>query len=98
MTTRKDLIDDIAGDIAEGYSNGKFDAAYFLDSLMDDRQVEAHHVAILLNGGHAEYDVEKRIREMVKAAAVSFFSEDDRGIDYISDRLAEIEADAERAA
>ena len=94
--TRTDLIKSLADDISCGWPLGRYDAAYFLDTLLDDRRVTAAQVEILLNlddDNNTRIDVADRIRELVKSEAVKFFTSDERGKQYVSDLLAEQERD-----
>jgi hypothetical protein len=93
--TRAYLIKLLAEDISCGYPS-RYDSAYFLDTLLDDRRVTAAQVAILLNldeRNDTRIDVADRIRELVKSEAVKFFSDDERGKQHVSDLLAEQERD-----
>ena len=98
--TRTELIAELAQDIAEGNHMTKFGRAFFLDTLMDSGRVSPDFVDVLLDKRHeAHYSVIDSIIEMVKIDATRFLTDDPRGQDYISDRLAEIErANAEDRA
>jgi len=95
--TRTEMIQDIAEDIADGHAVGGYATHQFIDILIDEDKIDSAAVAVLLNGGEWEYDVKKRIREQIKAEAVSFFT-DGLGSDYIDDRMAEQRAESESDA
>ena len=90
------LIADISDDIVCGTAHGKYDAAYFLDGLMDEQSVTALDVSILLlshQDSEEHMYVSERVRELVEAEAIKFFSDEPAGQDYVSDLMAEIERD-----
>jgi len=93
MSRRTDLIAEMADDIACGTAvAGGFDAAFFLDSLIDQGRVSAVDVAVLLTcGEHSEQHIftADLLRGMVKADAIQYFTNSDRGIDFVNDMLAE---------
>lgn len=101
-TDRAKMIADIADDISCGFGAGKYDRAFFLDSLMDNQRVTADDMDMLLTSSETNYDrrcaVRERICELVKQDAIEFFTNGD-GTDFIDERLAlaekEREADAE---
>lgn len=100
MSRRAELIAEIADEISCGESYGKYCAAFFMDSLLDDGRITADDVAILLTRNDysdAHIAVADRLREMVKQSAVEFFT-NGRGTDYIDDKLAEERAEAEADA
>jgi len=92
--TRTQLIAEIVDEIACGTPSGKFDAAYFLDTLMDEQRVTCHDVAVLLTMNElseAHTNVADRMREQITHDAIEFFTNDQRGIDHIDDLMAEAE-------
>lgn len=94
---RSDLINELADEISCGDKFGEYDAGFFLESLIDASRVTPLDVAVLLTKSeHADAHIETadRLREMVKQAAIEFFT-NGRGTDYIDDRLAEIRAEEE---
>ena len=100
MNARQKLIAEIADEISCGESFGKYDAAFFLESLIDGGRVTADDVAVLLTRGQyseSHIYVADKLREIVKEDVVEFFTEG-HGIRYINDRLAEERACAEEAA
>lgn len=100
MNRRADMIEDFADDISCGEKIGGYDAAFFLDSLIDDQRVEAADVAVLLCLGHhtdAHIRVSDRLREMIKQDAIEFFT-NGRGVELIDDKIAEEIADEEADA
>lgn len=101
MNNRSKLIADLADDIACGTPAEKYDAAFFLDALLDSRRVTSDHVAVLLTMSEhsdAHNYVSDYVREMVKQSAVEFFTSDPRGADFIDEKLAEERAEAEADA
>lgn len=99
LTERQRIIAELADDIACGEFDGKFTTAFFLDTLMDDQRVNATDVAVLLclnEFTDAHMNTQERLQNMVREAAVEFFTNDERGRDHINDKLAE--AERERAA
>ena len=92
MNRREELIAELADDISTGDRRGGFDAAFFLDSLLDQSRVSAVDVAVLLTcGEHSDKHIftADLVRGMVKADAIQYFTNSDRGIDFVNDMLAE---------
>ena len=98
---RADLINELADDISCGDRFGEFDAAFFLDSLIDSNRVTPLDVAVLLTKSeHADAHIETadRLRLMVQREAIEYFTSNERGIEFIDDRLADIRAEEESDA
>jgi len=94
---RKEMIDDIATDIADGHAVGGYATHQFIDILLDEDKIDCAALAVLLNGGEWESIVKDGIRGQVKEEAVKFFT-DGLGSHYIDDRMAEQRAEAESDA
>jgi len=92
---RTKLIAELADEIACGNNFGVYDASFFLDTLIDDQRITSDDVAILLTHNDlsdTRISVEERLRKLVEAAAVEFFT-NGRGADFVDERLAEERAD-----
>ena len=97
MNARTTLIDGLANDISCGHAAGRYDAAFFLDSLIDAGRVSAVDVAVLLTCDQLSdkhIDTSDRLRLMLQKEAIEFFTTHDDGILYIDDKLAEDERDS----
>jgi hypothetical protein len=92
MNRREELIAELADDIASGERHGNFDAAFFLDSLIDQSRVSAVDVAVLLTCSELSDKhifTADLVRGMVKADCIHYFTNSDRGIDYVDALLTE---------
>jgi hypothetical protein len=87
------LIDDLADDVSYGYATSKYDRHFFVDELMNDCRIKACHVDALMRTSDARTDTEERVRDMVRAAAVEFFTNEEAGQLYIEELIAEDERD-----
>lgn len=89
MITRDEMIADCAEDIAAGRERC-LSTSDVIDILIDESRIEPHHIAALLSSDpDIRMDAASAIRKMVEGEASRFFRENDDGIAYIDDRMAE---------
>lgn len=100
MHTRASLIAELADEIACGSKVGGVDAAYFLDSLINESLVTSDDTGLLYTAARgrrpltdAHQSTVDRIEKLIRAEAAKWFTTNPRGIEHINETLAKSERD-----
>jgi hypothetical protein len=95
---RKELIEEMADDITSGIRR-YLSMANIIDCMMDDGDLDPSTVAGMLSSNEdVRIDCRDRLVKQVYDYAIDFFTTDTIGIEFIDDKMAEIEAEEDEAA
>jgi hypothetical protein len=95
---RKELIEEMADDITSGIRR-YLSMAGIIDCMMDDGDLDPSTVAGMLSSNEdVRIDCRDRLVKQVYDYAIDFFTTDTIGIEFIDDKMAEIEAEEDEAA
>jgi hypothetical protein len=98
MKARKALIEEMADDITSGIRR-YLSMENIIDCMMDDGDLDPSTVAGMLSSNEdVRIDCRDRLVKQVYDYAIDFFTTDTIGIEFIDDKMAEIEAEEDEAA
>jgi hypothetical protein len=95
---RKKIIEEVADDISCGITH-YVSTADIIDWMMDEGKISPATVAGLLSiDQDVRLECSYNLRQLVEAEAVNFFTNNDRGIEYIDQCIADRQAEEDEAA